>query len=196
MTHLTGDLLEFFERWLPDAPARVLEVGCGDGWLTRYLISAGFEATGIDPDAPDGEPFQRITVEEFRPPQPFDAAIAVCSLHHVADPVRAVVSLHALIRSGGRLVLFEFAVEHLDEAARRWLEENGLGDELDYDYSDVVPLSELERALALGFRPLAREPATYLARFREHEDLHHREWAAIQDGTLQPVGMKLAYERE
>jgi SAM-dependent methyltransferase len=195
MTQFTDDLLEFFEHWLPGAPARVLEVGCGDGSLTRHLISAGFEATGIDPDAPDGEPFQRITVEEFRPPQPFDAAIAVRSLHHVVDPARAVASLHALIRPGGRLVLFEFAVEHLDEAARQWLGENGLGDEVDSDYTGVVPLSELERALTVGFRPLAREPATYLARFRNRQDLEDREWTAVQDGTLRPIGMKLAYER-
>jgi 16S rRNA A1518/A1519 N6-dimethyltransferase RsmA/KsgA/DIM1 with predicted DNA glycosylase/AP lyase activity len=33
--------LEFLERHLPPAPARVLEVGCGDGRLTRALPDRG-----------------------------------------------------------------------------------------------------------------------------------------------------------
>lgn len=195
MTHFTNDLLEFIEHWLPPSPARVLEVGCGDGALTRHLISAGFETTGIDPDAPEGGPFRRITVEELESAEPFDAAVAVRSLHHVADPRRAVASLHSLISPGGRLVVFEFAVEHLDDAARRWLEDHGLGGELAHDYSDVLRLSELERALTDGFRPLIREPAAYLARELGREDLHEQERAAVADGQLRPVGMKLAYER-
>lgn len=30
------------------APARVLDVGCGEGWLTRALGARGIEATGVD----------------------------------------------------------------------------------------------------------------------------------------------------
>jgi len=57
----------------------------------------------------------------------------VRSLHHVTDPGRAVASLHSVIRPGGRLVLLEFVVEHLDEAARRWLRDHGLDGELEYN---------------------------------------------------------------
>ncbi|MGI8571329.1 MAG: hypothetical protein ACR2L9_01640 [Solirubrobacteraceae bacterium] len=60
----------------------------------------------------------------------------------------------------------------------------------------MLTLSELDRALTSGFRPLVREPATYLARELGREDLYERERAAVADGQLRPVGMKLAYERE
>jgi 2-polyprenyl-3-methyl-5-hydroxy-6-metoxy-1,4-benzoquinol methylase len=196
LTHHTTELLQFIERWLPAAPARVLEVGCGDGSLTHHLSSAGFEAAGIDPHAPTGDCFQRVTVEDFRAPQPFDAAVAVRSLHHVADLERAVVSLHSVLRPGGRLVLSEFAVEHLDDQARRWLAEHGLAGAFDHDYSDVIPLGELERVLARRFRLLLREPVPYLAPELGREDLEELERDAIAQGRLRPVGIRLAYERE
>src|SRR5262245_23773530 len=38
---------------LPPPPCRVLECGCGTGWLTRWLHQRGYEAVGTDvaPDA-------------------------------------------------------------------------------------------------------------------------------------------------
>jgi 2-polyprenyl-3-methyl-5-hydroxy-6-metoxy-1,4-benzoquinol methylase len=195
LTHLTHELLDFIERWLPPRPSRVLEIGCGDGALTRRLINAGFDAVGIDPHAPAGDGFQQVRVEQFRSAEPFDAAVAVRSLHHVADPRVAAQRTHALLGPGGRLVISEFVVEHLDDAARRWLEAQGLGGQLDYDYSDVLPISEVERALAAYFRPVLREPNAYLANELEREDLVASELRAIADGRLRPVGMRLVFER-
>jgi 2-polyprenyl-3-methyl-5-hydroxy-6-metoxy-1,4-benzoquinol methylase len=195
LSHLTADLLAFIERWLPPPPARVVEVGCGDGSLTLHLLSAGFEMVGIDPHAPEGDCFQRTTIEDFRPTEPFDAAVAVGSLHHVANPERAADSLHSNLRSGARLVLSEFAVEHLDEGARRWLAEHGARGHCDHDYSDVIPLAALERALAARFALLVREPTAHLAHELAREDLVGPEHAAIAEGTLRPVGIRLVYER-
>jgi SAM-dependent methyltransferase len=195
LTQLADDVLRFILRWLPAAPARVLEVGCGDGALTRQLISSGFDAFGIDPDAPSGGCYERTRLEEFRPEGPFDAAVAVRSLHHVADLGRAVATLHSILPSRGRLVLFEFAVEHLDAAARGWLEDHGVAGALDHDYSGVIPLAELEQAVATGFRVVAREPAPYMAPQMERFDLVGAESDAIATGAIRPVGMRLAYER-
>jgi SAM-dependent methyltransferase len=195
LSHLGADVLSFIEQWLPPPPARVLEVGCGDGSLTLHLTDAGFDAVGIDPRAPEGDCFQRTTVEAFRSTEPFDGAVAVRSLHHVADLDRAVASLHANLRSGARLVLSEFAVEHLDDAARRWLADHGAAGEFDYDYSDVIPLAQVELAIASRFRRLLREPAAHLAPELGREDLAGPEREAIAEGTLRPIGMRLVYER-
>jgi SAM-dependent methyltransferase len=194
VAHQTRDLLAFVEHWLPGPPARVLEVGCGDGSLTRHLISAGFAATGIDPEAPDGDHLVRSTLEEFQAPEPFDAAVAVRSLHHVADLERAVAQLHSLLRPGGRLIMFEFAVEHVDDAASAWLASHGLGDALDYDFSGVIALGELEEALGRRFSPLLVQPAPYLARELGHDELHEAEAAAIADGKLRAAGEWLVFE--
>jgi hypothetical protein len=48
-----GALWPFVREWLPDAPARVVEIGCGSlGGFVPRLEQAGYEATGIDPKAP------------------------------------------------------------------------------------------------------------------------------------------------
>ena len=192
MSHLTSDLLAFLRHRLPALPARVLEVGCGDGTLTRRLAAEGFEATGLDPEAPQGEELVRGSLEDFRPSAPFDAAVAIRSLHHVHDLPRALDSLRGALRPGARLVMFEFAVEHWDEEARRWAAEHGI--EPDWHLDGVIPLADLRAALGDRFRLLHDEPAPYLAREAGREELAPLEEAAIARGELKPLGARLVYE--
>jgi SAM-dependent methyltransferase len=195
MPHLDPYLLAFIERWLPPAPARVLEVGCAEGTLTRHLLGMGFDATGIDPQAPPGEHLVRSTLEQFGATNRFDAAVAVRSLHHVGNLTAAVERLHSMIRPEGRLVLFEFAVEHVDAAARRWLAHHGLDRAFDHDFSGVIPLGELRLALSERFRPIYEDTTPYLARELGRDDLQSSERAAIAEGQLREIGARLVYER-
>jgi hypothetical protein len=49
---------------LPAAPARVLEVGCGSlGGFVAMLRADGYDAVGIDPQAPDDAHYQPIEFE-------------------------------------------------------------------------------------------------------------------------------------
>lgn len=43
MGHLGPELTGFLAAWLPPVPARVIEIGCGDGALTARLAGAHFE---------------------------------------------------------------------------------------------------------------------------------------------------------
>jgi SAM-dependent methyltransferase len=194
--HTTPELLEFIHRWLPASPARVVEVGCGDGALTRRLGEEGYGALGVDPEAPEGNRFVRSTLEEFRFEAPLDAAVAIRSLHHLHDPARALDNLRALLKPGGRLVAFEFAVEHVDNAALNWLEARGLAHPVqESSLDEVIPLADLRAELEQRFHPLAAEPASYLAREAGREDLVADEEAALRAGLIKPTGMRLAYER-
>ena len=53
----------FARGQLPPAPARVLEVGCGSlGGFVPALLDAGYQAVGVDPEAPEGPDYQRVRV--------------------------------------------------------------------------------------------------------------------------------------
>src|SRR3712207_7759132 len=52
---------EFVLAQIGDPPARVLEVGCGEGELARTLARAGHSVTPIDSRAPEGPIFQRVS---------------------------------------------------------------------------------------------------------------------------------------
>ena len=70
---------DFLRERLPDPPARVLEVGCGQGELTTALAVAGYDVVGIDPAAPEGELFRRLTLEDLDVDVRYDAVVAAYS---------------------------------------------------------------------------------------------------------------------
>jgi hypothetical protein len=113
------ELIDFVLAQLPPPPARVLEVGCGsEGGVTPALAAAGYDVLGVDPRAPDGPLFRRVTLEELEPDR-YDAVVAARVLHHVAD---LDVALDALAATAPLLVLDEFAWERMDEATFEWYE--------------------------------------------------------------------------
>jgi SAM-dependent methyltransferase len=114
------DVADMVLRALPPAPARVLEVGCGEGRLARRMAAAGNGVVAIDPDAPQGPLFQTVTIEEFVASEPFDAAVATLSLHHIADLDAAVAKIAGLVIPGGTFVVIEFASDRFDEATAAW----------------------------------------------------------------------------
>jgi len=196
VAHLTPELFAFILRWLPPRPARVLEVGCGDGALTRRLAGESYDALGLDPEAPDEGGFVRSTLEEFQSGAEFQAAVAIRSLHHLHDPDLAIDNLSALLRPGARLIAFEFAIENVDDAALRWLAERGLPHPvLDTPIDEVIPLARLRVGLERRFGLLAAEPATYLAREADRDDLAVEEEEAIRSGAIKPAGARLVYEK-
>ena len=194
--HLSDELCAFAERWLPPAPARVLDVGCGDGAGTRMLAERGYEALGLDPSAPEAPGFRRGRLEDLDDPEGFDAAVASRSLHHVDDLDAAVEALAGALRPEARLVVYEFAIEAVDGAALRWCAEHGLKrpprPQVD---TDVIPLAQVRAALEVRFRALAEIPTAYHAREAGRAELEPEERRLIAAGRLLPAGSRLAYER-
>jgi SAM-dependent methyltransferase len=120
------DIGAFVDTHLPAPPARVLEVGCGRGDLARSLADAGHAVVAIDPDAPHGDIFRAVALEDFDDPERFDAIVAMRSLHHIHDLPGAVAKVAQLLRPGGRVVVYEHAWERFDERTARWyLEQRG-----------------------------------------------------------------------
>jgi SAM-dependent methyltransferase len=181
----------------------VLDAGCGAGDLTRHLAAEGYDAVGLDPIAPDEPPFLRGRLEDLgretgpptqvRPLFPFDAAVAVRSLHHVDDLDEALDALAAALRPGGRIAVYEFAVEGLDDAALRWLGARGI--DLDGAPEGIFTLADVRAALDRRFEPLHFEPAAYHSLEHDRPDLLEAERAAIAGGELRPGSAYMVYER-
>lgn len=101
---------------LPPAPARVLEIGCGDrGGVVPALVQAGYDAVGVDPRAPAGGRYRR---GDFRDVEgTFDAAVAGRVLHHLVplgDALDHLASLAPL------LLVDEFAWDLIDPELQAW----------------------------------------------------------------------------
>src|SRR5829696_6275546 len=101
------EFTEFALSQLPPAPQRVLEVGCGqEGGVAPALAEAGYDVLAIDPEAPEGALYRRVTLEELDDPGPFDAVVAGRVLHHV-HPLGP--ALDKLARLASLLIVDEFA---------------------------------------------------------------------------------------
>ena len=120
----------FVRGQLPPPPARVIELGCGPaGGHVPALIRAGYDATGVDPEAPEGHVYRRVGFEEYRPEDLADAVVASVSLHHVEDPALALDHVVEVLRPGGVLVIAEWISEDFDEATARWCFRHQLRDQ-------------------------------------------------------------------
>jgi len=114
------DFTSFVLHELPAPPARVLEVGCGEeGGVTPTLVAAGYDVVAIDPHAPDGPPYRRVSLDELEELQRFDAVVAGRVLHHVRPLGSA---LDKLVRLAPLLVVDEFAPERLRGPTQQWYE--------------------------------------------------------------------------
>src|SRR5215207_8963456 len=115
---LDPGVLAFARGALPPPPARVLEIGAGDGALATALREAGHDVTAIDPGAHDGTGVERTALIDAT--GSYDAAIAVVSLHHVEPLAESCARLAELIEPGGVIAIDELDIDRYDERATAW----------------------------------------------------------------------------
>jgi SAM-dependent methyltransferase len=116
-----GAMWPFVRAWLPSAPARMLEISCGPhGGFVPALLQAGYDAVGVDPEAPEAPGYHRVQFEQYQSPQPVECVVACTSLHHVADLDDVLDRVGAALVPDGAVVVVEWAWERFDEATARW----------------------------------------------------------------------------
>lgn len=108
------------DRLVPAGARRVLDVGCGDGFLAARLSERVDEVIGLDLDGPVLERararFPDARVEWMQadamtaplPERSFDAVVSNATLHHL-DEAAALRRLAGLVPPGGTLAIVGFA---------------------------------------------------------------------------------------
>lgn len=106
--------LDEIARCLPIRPGlRVLDLGCGTGYLIERLRRLGCEARGLDLDA-DLVRFMRdelhltadcATLDSLDPDLRFEAITLCDVLEHLPDPLSTLRSIRARLTPGGRCVI-------------------------------------------------------------------------------------------
>ncbi|HSD91174.1 MAG TPA: bifunctional 2-polyprenyl-6-hydroxyphenol methylase/3-demethylubiquinol 3-O-methyltransferase UbiG [Kofleriaceae bacterium] len=104
-------------RTLGPAPMRVLDLGCGAGFLSNYLAARGHDVTGIDTTA------ENLTVARAHgtatyelgdacalpyPDASFDVVCAMDLIEHVDHPDELVAEAARVLRPGGRFFFHTF----------------------------------------------------------------------------------------
>jgi len=119
----------------PQTWKRVVDLGCGAGWLSHHLARHGHEVFAVDINLDEtvglaaagaynriGPPFERVWGDSHHPPfltSTIDAVVCNASLHLSSDVTAVLTEISRILRSGGVLLVMNSPVhETADSAAR------------------------------------------------------------------------------
>ena len=192
-------VLAFARGSLPPPPARVLEIGAGDGELAAALRQHRYAVTAIDPRAEDADGVERTALIDAD--GRYDAAIAVVSLHHVEPLAESCGRLAELVEPGGVLAIDELDIRRYDERATSWWlhQRRAAGFEDDHTPESILEgmrghihaLDDVLAALAPHFSLGEPVRGPYLHRWHLPPGLRENEERLIGEGALPATGARV-----
>jgi len=191
------DAYQFVKSMLPHSAQTIVEVGCGNGYLSFELARDGHEVIGIDlsPDIievaersrtahPHAPRFGSLCylcadVNTWQAPEArFDCVIFNRSLHHISALQQTIAKVQRLLKQGGRIICRDYAYDRFDERTACWL----------YQMQRLLYLSERYDA---DPAPLPEEAASiealrtpWLKRSYEHLLNRYEEMMSALHGTF------------
>ena len=99
------------ELLAPRAGERILDLGCGDGALTRKLVELGCDVVGVDSSAPQVEAARRLGLdarvadgERLAFDTEFDAVFSNAAIHWMKPADDVIAGVWRALKPGGRFV--------------------------------------------------------------------------------------------
>lgn len=150
-----GAILEL----MPPPPARVLECGCGAGWLTKIFARCGYDTLGVDVapraiELAQGTPvyadegaatFEVGDCESLAYAEEFDVVVYFDALHHCIDEQAAIDAAWRALKPGGMLIASETAHGHSVRSRH-------VAEEYDVTEKDMPPSTVVRLGKRAGFR--------------------------------------------
>ncbi len=140
-------------------PARVLDVGCGPGWLAEALRRQGHHVTGVDVAEEPGvggrtDNFIRADLETGIPDSvgaDFDVVIAADVIEHVRRPDVLLMEMAHRLATGGTIIASVPNISHWYPRGRTMI---GL---FDYDQRGILDTTHLRFFTRRSFTRLAKQ---------------------------------------
>jgi ubiquinone/menaquinone biosynthesis C-methylase UbiE len=139
---------------------RVLEVGCGQGHLTKALAARGLDITGIDANPQAEEVAESPLVRHMRAEDlefddaTFDFVVSVHAIEHIPELDAALAEISRVLRDGGKAVFI-------------------------YPAEPIMGLYAIPTSIILHGTP-----------FKAREVHCHKLWPAKLRGMVEPLGLR------
>ena len=123
LSHLLG--------YLNQKNGKVLDLGCGNGWMSAKLSEHGFQVTGMDVNETEliqakrvfGEKIKWVLADVFtlKPVSDYDIVLLSASLQYFKNPSKLLAKLQTLLADGGKIIVMDtfFYEENEIESARK-----------------------------------------------------------------------------
>lgn len=146
----------------PKPGERILDLGCGDGALTKKLVDLGCRVVAVDSSIPQVEAARSLGLDahviagEALPYQnEFDAVFSNAVLHWIKDADQMIAGVYRSIRAGGRFVAEcggHGCVQKIRTALVQALDRRGLDGEARVPWYFPTPGDYATRLERAGFR--------------------------------------------
>ena len=83
---------------------KILDLGCGDGWFTKYLCSKGFDCVGVDRELEPKHPFYCGTADKIPfTDDYFDCVVMFEVIQHIHPS--SYNEINRVLKRGGKIII-------------------------------------------------------------------------------------------
>lgn len=180
------DYRGFARELLADSPVRcgrLLDIGCGGGFLIEEAQCRGFDAQGLEANSEivrwcksRGLRVAQQNVEDLSRSQAFDLIVISAVLEHLQDPAKLVVSSKQLLSRNGAMLISQASYDGLLPRIAPW---GWYGWQPHEHFWHFTPLSFHHFAERYGFHVSIRRRSLYHAWYRTGKNIVRNPFTAI-----------------